>query len=77
MDRTTTDTWVDGLSDAGYDDWRLPATPGTITGPVNEGEMGHLYYDERITYSYEGITYSSPSPFANVVVWTNRRENYL
>jgi hypothetical protein len=46
---------------AGYDDWRLPTTPGTITGPVNEGEMGHLYYDEEVTYS-------SPPPLANAAV---------
>jgi hypothetical protein len=26
--------------------WRLPTTPGTTFGYTNEGEMGHLYYDE-------------------------------
>ncbi len=29
-----------------YQDWRLPTTPGTTFGGTNEGEMGHLYYDE-------------------------------
>jgi hypothetical protein len=36
-------TMADGRS---FTDWRLPTTPGTTSGYTNEGEMGHLYYDE-------------------------------
>jgi hypothetical protein len=51
--------WADSLVYGGYDDWRLSTTPGTTTGYINEGEMGHLYYDE-------GISSSNPGPFINV-----------
>ncbi|RDH80677.1 MAG: hypothetical protein DIZ80_16745 [endosymbiont of Galathealinum brachiosum] len=51
--------WADTLEFAGYDDWRLPTTPGTSTGFTDEGEMGHLFYNE-------GVTSSAPSPFSNV-----------
>lgn len=40
--------WADSLVYGGYDDWRLPTTPGTTMEYINEGEMGHLYYDEGI-----------------------------
>jgi hypothetical protein len=36
--------WAQDLDYQGYDDWRLPTTPGTISGYTNEGEMGHMYY---------------------------------
>jgi hypothetical protein len=36
--------WAAALDIGGVTGWRLPATPGTATGYVNEGEMGHLYY---------------------------------
>jgi hypothetical protein len=36
-------TMADGRS---FTDWRLPTTPGTIDGYTNQGEMGHLCYDE-------------------------------
>ena len=39
----------------GFEDWRLPTTPGTGSGYSNEGEMGYLYYDEGITYSSSGF----------------------
>ncbi len=35
---------VSGLSFGGFNDWRLPNTPGTGIGFLNEGELGHLYY---------------------------------
>jgi len=47
-------TWADGLVYGGYEDWRLPTTPGTATGPVNEGEMGHLAYTELGFTPYPG-----------------------
>ncbi|MBI5196055.1 MAG: DUF1566 domain-containing protein [Nitrospirae bacterium] len=43
--------WADTLSFAGYDDWRLPASP--------PGEMEDLYYNE-------GVTASTPGPFTNL-----------
>ncbi len=55
----TTINWADQLVYQGYEDWRLPSTSGTESGYVNEGEMGHLYYDD-------GVTYFSPAPFSNV-----------
>ena len=55
--------WADALTvDFGgttYDDWRLPTTPGTSWGYLNEGEMGHLYYDEDVPHSLT-------DPFSNV-----------
>ncbi len=43
-------SWAAGLTvtfnTTDYSDWRLPTTPGTQGGYTNEGEMGHLYYDE-------------------------------
>ena len=36
--------WVDQLDYQGYDDWRLPTTPGITYGLTSEGEMGHMYY---------------------------------
>ena len=37
--------WAAGLTVAGYRDWRLPTTPGTVYGYTKEGEMGRLYFD--------------------------------
>jgi hypothetical protein len=40
-------TWAANLDFAGYSDWRLPRTPGTITnGITTEGELGDLYHSE-------------------------------
>ncbi len=58
--------WATNLAYGGYNDWRLPITQGTQFGYVNEGEMGHLFYDE-------GISSSSPGPFNNLrndLYWT-------
>jgi hypothetical protein len=55
-------TWVQQLEYGGFSDWRLPSTPATTIdsiGYFNEGEMGHLYYDE-------GISYNTPGPFTNI-----------
>ena len=39
--------WAANLDFAGYNDWRLPRTPGTITnGITTEGELGDLYHSE-------------------------------
>lgn len=39
--------WAANLDFAGYSDWRLPRTPGTITnGITTEGELGDLYHSE-------------------------------
>ena len=52
-------TWADTLDFSGYDDWRLPTTPGTSTGFHNEGELAHLFYDE-------GVSSSASTLFTNV-----------
>jgi hypothetical protein len=36
--------WVNAFVYAGLDDWRLPDSPATAQGFINEGELGHLYY---------------------------------
>ncbi|MEK6775981.1 MAG: DUF1566 domain-containing protein [bacterium] len=65
MNWATAMGWADGLSYAGYDDWRLPSALNSDgSGPCNgygcsDSEMGHLFY-------VEGVTSSSPSPFTNV-----------
>ena len=50
-----------------YEDWKLPTTPGTLGGHVNEGEMGHLYYDELK---------NSGGFLSNVGPFTQLREGY-
>ncbi len=50
--------WADELVYGGYDDWRLPSTPGNNTGAVNEGEMGYLYYEYGISASNPGLFFT-------------------
>ena len=38
--------WADQLAFAGHTDWRLPTSPATAQGFINEGEMGFLYYTQ-------------------------------
>jgi|MudIll2142460700_1097286.scaffolds.fasta_scaffold50600_1 hypothetical protein len=65
MNWTQATTWAANLSyydsvrDQTLTGWRLPTTPGTSTGYLSEGEMGHLFY-------IDGVTYGSPSPFINI-----------
>jgi hypothetical protein len=58
-------SWTAGLTVGGTaaGSWRLPTTTGS--GNMNDGEMGHLYYDEL------GKTYGGPlgsiTPFKNLL----------
>ncbi len=56
-------TWADQLVYGGYDDWRLPTTPGTNEGTISEGEMGHLYYVDGVTPSSPGLFFNLESSF--------------
>jgi hypothetical protein len=43
-------SWVDNLSYAGYDDWRLPNDFNDCIGyDCTDSEMGHLYFSENVT----------------------------
>ena len=53
--------WALHLVYQGYNNWRLPTTPGTVLGFAHEGEMGHLYYDELGGEEGPSIL-SSPDP---------------
>jgi Protein of unknown function (DUF1566) len=56
--------WVANLEYGGFNDWRLPTTPGTGIGELNEGEMGHLYYSELGNPA--GGPFSNTGPFINI-----------
>lgn len=56
-------TWVNGLVVEGVSGWRLPTTPGTGTGYINEGELGHLFYSE-LGNSAGALT--NKGPFSNL-----------
>lgn len=63
--------WVANLEYNGFDDWRLPTTPGTGSGYLNEGEMGHLYYSELGNPA--GGPFSNIGPFIDIQLgyyWT-------
>lgn len=70
-------TWADTLVYGGYSDWRLPTTPGTITGYTSEGEMGHLYYTELGNLAGGPLT--NTGPFTDVHVeypyWTGTEDS--
>jgi len=60
-------SYYDSVRDVVLDDWILPTTPGTINGPLNEGDLGHLYFEE-------GVTPATPGPFVNLQAgkyWTD------
>jgi hypothetical protein len=62
-------TWSEAMAWAGalfYGDtygWRLPTTPGTDFGFINEGELGHLYYTE-LGNGQGSLT--NPGPFIHI-----------
>jgi len=58
--------WASNLVYGGYDDWRLPTTPGTNYGYTSEGEIGDLYYTE-LGNSAEGPM-TNKGPFTNVQI---------
>ena len=51
--------WADQLVYSGFDDWRLPTAPIDVWGADPDGEMGHLFH-------IDGVTYSLPTPFFNI-----------
>ena len=55
--------WAQGLAVGGVTGWRLPTTPGSNTGFVNEGELGHLFYNE-LGNSQGGLI--NKGPFKNL-----------
>ncbi|MHB8766299.1 MAG: PEP-CTERM sorting domain-containing protein [Deferrisomatales bacterium] len=60
--------WAQGLNVGGVAGWRLPATPGTTYDYTNEGEMGHLYYDELLNASGQvsGNSITNKGPFTHL-----------
>jgi len=56
--------WADQLEYGGYENWRLPSSPATAQGFINEGELGYLYYTELGNPS--GGPLSNTGPFTNL-----------
>lgn len=52
--------WADAFVYQGYDDWRLPTSPATTQGFINEGEMGHLYYTTLGNPAGGPLTHTGP-----------------
>ena len=63
-------TWVGKLDHGGFDDWRLPTTPGTQAGDVNEGELHYLVYEYGITVANPGLIINMD----NAYLWTSNIE---
>jgi hypothetical protein len=55
---------VASLNYQGFGDWRLPTTPGSNTGFLNEGELGHLYYTGL--GNVQGGSGFNAGPFINI-----------
>ena len=69
-------TWAAGLSVGGVTDWRLPTTPGTVTGITSEGEMGHLFYTELGNLTGYSGTGEPIGLFTNKGPFTNLSESF-
>ena len=64
LNHPTAVSWADGLEYGGFSDWRLPTSPGTAQGFINEGEMGYLYYTELGNFA--GSIDVNVGPFINM-----------
>ena len=51
--------YYDTVRGVTWDNWRLPVTPATTSGPTTEGEIGYLY-------GVYGVTASMPDMFVNL-----------
>jgi hypothetical protein len=85
MGRSAAMAWVDNLTFAGFDDWRLPTTLNidpscgtddtsklylTLT-PCSGGEMGHLIYSEGLTYQPGDTTLTPRLSFGSLGPFDN------
>lgn len=61
-------TWANNLVVGNAENWRLPTTGGQHSGYTNEGEMGHLYYDELN---------NTPNSFVNAGPFQHLNAEYL
>lgn len=78
-------SWADDLVFGGLDDWRLPSTfnvdpscgtddttKGNLTlTPCSAGEMGHLFYSEKLPYKPGDATYSTKGAFGSLGMFDN------
>ena len=55
--------WADQLEYGGHSDWRLPNSPTTTQGFIDEGEMGYLYSELG---NVLGGPLTNTGPFANI-----------
>jgi len=72
--------FVENLTYGGYNDWRLPYTPGTVWyGYTDEGELGHLLTVELGNTLGQTGDFRS-GPFINIAYgyyWTSTERNIL
>jgi hypothetical protein len=72
-------SYYDSVRNFTWDDWRLPTTPSTGWVYSNQGEMGHLYYDElKLTPSHFPEVQEA-SPFINLqsyIYWSGTESYY-